>query len=204
MALVVVLALAANAGWRWWHNRPPFGPEALSLQSSLELVGYTQSQTALGRPVGYAPSLEPKVQMVLGRVSWRPPPEPLDGFLMVVLIDKRSNRLPSISLRHDWPRDAYPAGVGGGGPQNKIAERYPWLRGMGDKKIGETEWLSEGSVVWANDQEASPLTFVAHFPPVRDPRLPAVTGPIAMSDLLLAVVYIGSDNQIYWAHRLEG
>ncbi|WKU01804.1 hypothetical protein Q2K19_15650 [Micromonospora soli] len=151
--------------------------------------------------------MEPKVRMVVGRVSWRPTPEPLDGFLMVVLIDKRSNRLPVIDLRRNWARDAYPAGVGGGGPQNKIAQRYPWLRGMGYKKIGENEWLSEGNVIWAHDQEASPLTFVARFPPTRNPQLPETaltTEPIAVSDLLLAVVCVGSDNQIYWAHRLQG
>jgi hypothetical protein len=46
MALAITVLLAANAAWRWWHNRPPFGPAALSMQSSLQLVGFTKEQSS--------------------------------------------------------------------------------------------------------------------------------------------------------------
>lgn len=211
VALVVVVVLAASAGWRWWHNRAPFGPGALSLQSSLEVVGFTESREALGEPVYYAPSLEPKVQLVLGRVSWRRPPEQLDGSLIVVLIDKRANRLPSVievrQNRSRIPGYPDPAAVGGSWVQNKIAQRYPWLSGMAYRKTGEDTWLSEGSMVWVDDQEGSPLTFAARFPQGQAGSGTQTAGsgePVAISDLLLAVVCIGSDDQIYWAHRLQG
>jgi hypothetical protein len=58
-----------------------------------------------------------------------------------------------------------------------------------------------------DDQEASPLTFVANFPPNQDqplPRTAITTAPVGVPDLLLAMVCIGSDDQIYWAHRLQG
>lgn len=211
VALVVVMALGANAGWRWWHNQAPFGPEALSLKSSLEVVGFTESREALGEPVHYAPSMEPKVQLVLGRVSWQRPPEPLDGSLMVVLIDKRANRLPAIiEVRQNRPRIRDypdPAAVGSSWIQNKIAQRYPWLSGMADRKTGQDTWFSDGSVVWVDEQEGSPLTFAARFPEAQThSRTPtAARGePVAISDMLLAVVCLGSDDQIYWAHRLQG
>ncbi|GAA4574399.1 hypothetical protein GCM10023176_41380 [Micromonospora coerulea] len=204
------MALAANAGWRWWHNRPPFRPGALALESSLELVGYTESREALGQPVYYAPSLEPKVRMVLGRVSWRPPPGPFDGSLMVVLIDKRFNRLPtSIEVRKNWQklRDRPdPAFIGSSGSLSKVAQRYPWLRGIGDHKAADNEPPSGYSVIWAVDQKASPLTFVANFPSSTQMHSlhEIVVEPVAISDLLLAVVCIGPDGQIFWAHRLHG
>ncbi|ADL48503.1 hypothetical protein Micau_4995 [Micromonospora aurantiaca ATCC 27029] len=30
------------------------------------------------------------------------------------------------------------------------------------------------------------------------------TAPVQMSDLLLALVYMGPDGQVYWAQRLQG
>ncbi|WP_446219475.1 hypothetical protein [Micromonospora sp. IBHARD004] len=132
---------------------------------------------------------------------------------MVVLVDKRSNRLPAIiEVRHSRTRVRDlpdPATVGSSWIQNKIAQRYPWLKGMGDKKSGEDTWLSEGSVIWVDDQEASPLTFVATFPPTQEQPQPqrqaaVTTAPVVIPDLLLAMVCIGSDDQIYWAHRLQG
>ncbi|MFC0505019.1 hypothetical protein [Micromonospora costi] len=31
--VAVILTLAAYDGWRWWHNHPPHGPEALAITS---------------------------------------------------------------------------------------------------------------------------------------------------------------------------
>ncbi len=205
------MVLFANASWRWWHNRAPFGPEALSLQSSLEVVGFTESREALGQPVYYALSMEPKVQVVLGRVSWHRPPEPLDGSLIVVLIDKRANRLPVIiEARQNRPglRDRpEPVVVGSSWIQNKIAQRYQWLSGMADMKTGQDTWLSDGSILWVDEQEGSPLTFAAIFPApqTQSRKQTAARGePVAISNILLAAVCVGSDDQIYWAHRLQG
>ncbi|MEE3918298.1 hypothetical protein V2I01_05775 [Micromonospora sp. BRA006-A] len=56
------------------------------------------------------------------------------------------------------------------------------------------------------DEKASPVTFVALFPYAEkpDPETSTATAPVQMSDLLLALVYMGSDGQAYWAQRLQG
>jgi hypothetical protein len=43
------------------------------------------------------------------------------------------------------------------------------------------------------------LTFAAHFPSAAEAK-----APVGVSDLLLAMVYVGSDRQVYWAQRLQG
>jgi hypothetical protein len=97
-------------------------------------------------------------------------------------------------------------GIGSAGADNRVAERYAWLRGAGHVKVGDNEWRSNGSGLHVSDEKASPLTFVALFPYLEepDPQLTIATAPVAMSDLLLALVYMGPDGQVYWARRLQG
>ncbi|MFE9694930.1 hypothetical protein [Micromonospora sp. NPDC005806] len=129
---------------------------------------------------------------------------------MIVLIDKRFNRLPTTTeVRQNWqrPRDrSDPASIGGGGSLSRVAQRYPWLGGVGGHETAENEPPSGHSVIWAVVQEASPLTYVANFPSSTEmrSRQGVFVEPVAVSDLLLAVVCIGPDSQIFWAHRLHG
>ena len=89
--------------------------------------------------------------------------------------------------------------------ENRIPDRYPWLRGAGDIRVSEHEWLSVGSRLGIPDAGASPLTFVALFPHRdRTERTPIATAPVALPDLLLAIVHMGPDGQVYWAQRLHG
>ncbi|WBC15874.1 hypothetical protein O7600_03260 [Micromonospora sp. WMMA1998] len=67
-AVVLVVAMRAVGGWRWWHQRPPYGPEALHLRSSLQFVSYDEARAALG-PAYQAPVASDGDQLVLGRVS---------------------------------------------------------------------------------------------------------------------------------------
>lgn len=114
VALIVVVSLALDAGWRWWHNRAPFGPDVLATTASLELTTYEDAQHLLGEDVN-APYPNPGHQLILARVTWRTPP-----------------------------------------------------------------------------QEHAPAEFQV------------ATAPVAVSDLLLAMVYVGRDDQIFWAQRLIG
>ncbi|WP_259275713.1 hypothetical protein [Micromonospora chalcea] len=201
-AAALVLAVAAVGGWRWWHQQPPYGPEALHLRSSLEFVSYDQAQAALGSayqsPVAYNGD-----QLVLGRVSWQKPPAPLaGGYFALFLIDKRTDLKPSV-FAVSAPQDS--VGIGGAGVENRIPDRYPWLRGAGDIRVSEHEWLSVGSRLGIHDAGASPLTFVALFPHRdRTERTPIATAPVTLPDLLLALVHMGPDGQVYWAQRLQG
>ncbi|MEV4761147.1 hypothetical protein AB0J89_00775 [Micromonospora chokoriensis] len=200
-ATVVVAGMAA---WRWTHNHPPYGPEALAITSSLSLVSYPEAQAALGGKTHPPLVSDERDQLVLGRVTWQPPPEPLDGgYFAVFVIDKRSNRKPG-DFAVSAPQKA--VSLGSAGVENRIVERYAWLRGAGDVKVGDNEWRSNGNRLGVYDETASPLTFVALFPYVADAaRKPTVaTAPVGMSDLLLALVYLGPDGQVYWAQRLQG
>ncbi|MFC4019464.1 hypothetical protein ACFOW4_16185 [Micromonospora sp. GCM10011542] len=202
--LAVILAVVTFVGWRWWHNRPPYGPEALAIKSSLQFVSHGEAQVALGEKV-YAPVSNGRDQLVLGRVSWQTPPKPLDGgYFAIFLIDKRTNLKPGSFSALSPLQEA--VGLGSAGVENKIADRYSWLQGTGDVREGNS-WWSYGSRLAVSDGNASPLTFVAPFPHVEGPLRAAVhvpTAPVAISDLLLALVYMGPDGQVYWAQRLQG
>ncbi|MGN9774663.1 hypothetical protein ACTMS0_02595 [Micromonospora sp. H33] len=202
--VAVILAVVAVVGWRWWHNHPPYGPETLAIKSSLTFVSHEEAQAALGENVP-APVSNGRDQLVLGQVSWQTPPKPLDGgYFAIFLIDKRTNRKAG-SFSASSPRpDAISAGSAG--VENKIPERYPWLKGAGDIKVGDT-WWTHGSRLAVFDGDASPLTFVAPFRYLEGAQREAARGataPVAISDLLLALVYMGSDGQVYWAQRLQG
>lgn len=202
--MAVILAVVAVVGWRWWHNHPPYGPEALGIKSSLTFVSHEEAQAALGENVP-APVVNGRDQLVLGRVSWQTPPRPLDGgYFAIFLIDKRTN-VKAGSFSVSSPRQEA-ISAGGAGVENKIAERHPWLQGAGDVKVGDT-WWSYGSRLAVSDGDASPLTFVAPLPYLEGAQREAAgvaTAPVALSDLLLALVYLGSDGQVYWAQRLQG
>lgn len=45
--MTLVVTLAANGVWRWWHNRPPYGAQALAATAKLQLVSYEQAAAAL-------------------------------------------------------------------------------------------------------------------------------------------------------------
>ncbi|GAB3947738.1 hypothetical protein [Micromonospora vulcania] len=201
--LAAIVVVAGVGAWRWSHNRPPYGPGALAITSSLTFVSFAEAQTALGEHAP-APLASGHDQLVLGQVSWQPPPKPLDGGRFVVfLIDKRTNRKPA-ELVATASQEA--VSLGSAGVENRIAERYSWLRGAGDVKVGENEWRSSGNRLGVSDEKATPLTFVARFPYLEKPdREPTIaTAPVAMADLLLALVYMGPDGQVYWAQRLQG
>ncbi|KKK05314.1 hypothetical protein LQ51_14790 [Micromonospora sp. HK10] len=206
-AVAVVSAaflVVAVGGWRWWHDRPPYGPEALALTSSLRLVANEEAQAALGDRA-HAPYASGGDQLVLGRVSWRTPPKPLDGgYFAVFLIDKRTDRKPEIFGVRAAHEKA--VGIGSAGVENRIAERYSWLRGAGDVRVGQNEWRSNGNRLHVSDERVAPLTFVALFPHMAEPEpeLPVASAPVALADLLLALAYLGPDGQVYWAQRLQG
>ncbi|GAA4572144.1 hypothetical protein GCM10023176_34430 [Micromonospora coerulea] len=201
--VAVILAVVAVVGWRWSHNHPPYGSEALAVRSSLTFVSAEEAKTALGGKIDPPPTYG-RDQLVLGQVSWQAPPKPLDGgWFAIFLIDKRTNAKPGTISAASLRQEAID--VGNHRADNKIAERYPWLEGAGNRRVGDI-FVTSSERVAVFDEDASPLTFVARFPDVEEPdQEPKIaTAPVAISDLLLALVYIGPDEQVYWAQRLEG
>jgi hypothetical protein len=204
MVASCVLGIAGVVVWRHVHDRPPFGPDELDLTGTLELVSYDRAQQALGSGVN-APVAYPGDQLVLGRVAWSPPPAPLDGgWFTIVLIDKPANLIPG-SFAVASPAQAS-VGIGSDGTLRDVADRFPWLAAVAPRRVG-SGWAAAGSVIYARAGQASPVTFVTSFAATKLPQpleLPVATGPVAIPDLLLALVYIGPDGQIYWARRLAG
>jgi hypothetical protein len=68
-------------------------------------------------------------------------------------------------------------------------------------------YQSGGMSITVTGPKASPVGFVALFPAADDATTPFpyfATAPVSPSNLMMALVFIGPDRQIYWAHRLLG
>jgi hypothetical protein len=200
-AAILVAGTAGVAGWRWWHNRPPYGPEVLSARATLQLVDQATADAAL-EPVS-AIVAGAGDQIFLGRVAWTRPPHPQPGgSLRIVLLDKRSHLAPSFIA----VTSARPGSVNAGwdGSLEIAGRRYPWLRGVGVREVNGSLWSSAGAVcVWSVD--ASPVTFQTVLHPARPgtpPELLVPAAPKAVEDLLIALISVGPDGQVYWAQRL--
>ncbi|MEV6602440.1 hypothetical protein AB0M36_37165 [Actinoplanes sp. NPDC051346] len=200
---VVMLVVSAGgvAGWRWWHNRPPYGPQALSATATLRMVDQATADAALD-PVTVV-SAEKGDQIILGQVSWRRPPQhPDGGSFRIVVLDKRTQLLPGhLAVKSPWPDEVF---VGSDGAQDRAQDRYSWLQGAGTREIDGRTW-GGGNVIFATSIYASPVTFALVLQPARPgtpPGLLVASAPIQVDDLLVALINVGPDGQVYWAHRL--
>jgi len=60
--VAIVLGLTLTVGWRWLHNRAPYGPEALDVTGALSFVSYESAKSILGDEVN-APLAGPYDQL---------------------------------------------------------------------------------------------------------------------------------------------
>jgi hypothetical protein len=105
-----------------------------------------------------------------------------------MLIDQRTYLKPGVSACPSARQDA--VGAGSDGILNEVEHKYPWLRGAGSTRIGDS-WWDNGDIVFVSDEDAAPVTFVALFQAERQ-HVPArelmrATAPVAVSDLLVAL-----------------
>jgi hypothetical protein len=201
IVLGVVAAVAASAVFaqRWWHNRPPYAPSVLHASAELHPVTNDQAEAFLGT-VG-APRIGAGGQLIAGEVRWRKPPTS-DGYFSLYIIDERTHLKP--------PRigtDPSRASVGTDPSDTKVAVRYPWLQGAG-AIYRDGSWSEAGvELMTAQASGVTSVSFVAVFPSAdrRDPNRDLyATAPVDVSHLLVGLVFIGGDDQIYWAQRLHG
>jgi len=195
LGVVVVLAGAGGvAAGRWWHGRPPYGPGALRARATLQLVDQATANAAL-RPVTAAMA-GPGDQIFLGRVSWVEPPRPRkNNSLWIVVLDKRNHAMPGfIAAKSSRPDDV---STGSDPSLDRAEKRYPWLQGIGAREVNGSYWTS-GSAISVSAMSASPVTFQFVLHP--DDR--ETPGPAAVADLLIALISVGPDGQVYWADRL--
>jgi hypothetical protein len=80
----------------------------------------------------------------------------------------------------------------------------PWQRGIGAREVDGSYWTS-GSAVFVSALNASPVTLQFVLRPAgprTTPRNAMPTAPAALADLLIALISVGPDGQVYWAERL--
>ncbi|MCU7725211.1 hypothetical protein ODJ79_15895 [Actinoplanes sp. KI2] len=204
MAAGVAIVLAGTvgvAGSRWWHNRPPYGPEALSARATLRLVDQATADAAV-KP---APAVVANDgdQIFLGQVTWNRPPRPQkNGSFRIVLLDKRRHLTPGYLAVTSPKPDAVSSGSDHA--LDIAQERYPWLQGAGAQPVDGSGWVS-GETIDVESMDAAPVTFQAvlrRADPQRHPMLPVATAPTPLEDLLVALICVGPDGQVYWAQRL--
>ncbi|MEV0901094.1 hypothetical protein [Actinoplanes sp. NPDC049802] len=195
---LLLAAVGGVAGLRRWQNRPPYGPEALGARATLELVDQATANAALA-PVDAEFANDEGDQILLGRVTWTRPPEARDGTsLRIVLLDKRRHLMPGFIAVASADPDH--VNTGSDGALITAEERYPWLRGAGMGSTG-----GAGTAVTVSSMDASPVTFqtVLHAVETGTPAEQMVaTAPVAVPDLLVALICVGPDGQVYWAQRL--
>ncbi len=199
--VMVLVAAGGIAGWRWWHNRAPYGPETLGATATLRLVDQATADAAMS-PADAERAADGD-QIFLGRVAWvRPPDIEADGSFRVVILDKRTRLMPGfISVTSARPDDI---GTGSDEALDGAEERYSWLQGIGTREIDGSFWTA-GSAITVSSVDASPVTFVIVLHPARPhtpPEQATATAPAAVSDLLVALINVGPDGQVSWAQRL--
>ena len=200
-AVLVLFGVSGVAGWRWWHGRAPYGSEVLGARATLQLVDQATADAAL-RPVN-AEVAGSGDQIFLGRVAWTQPPRPRkDNSFRIVLLDKRTRLMPGfIAVTSARPDDV---GTGSDGSLDIAEKRYPWLQGIGDREINGS-YSSSGSAVFVTAVEASPVTFQTVLHPAHPETSAENVGPTApatAADLMIALISVGPESQVYWAQRL--
>ncbi|WFE30382.1 hypothetical protein O7623_14860 [Solwaraspora sp. WMMD791] len=201
LVAAVLVAAAGIGGWRWWYLRSPYGPEVLNATATLRLVDQATADAAFG-----GQQLEISAdgdQVFLGQVVWTPPLQAKPGAMLIIaVIDKRTRTLPGfISATSNRPDEV---GTGSDGVLNAVEERYPWLQGVGDRESNGGFYTS-GNVVTVTAVDATPVTYSFVLHPARPdnpPEFAVASAPAAVDDLMVALVSIGPDRQIYWAARL--
>jgi len=198
--VLLLVTVGSVQGWRWWHNRPPFGPEVLAAQATLQLVDQATADAALAP--GNAIFGEDDDRIFLGRVTWtRPPRTKVNSTLRIVILDKRSHLTPGfIALKSERQDEV---GSGWDGSLDAATERYSWLHGFDTRQPDGS--YGGASTFITSSLDASPVTFQTVLRPARPgtpPSLAVATAPAEISDLMIVLISVGPDGQVYWAHRL--
>lgn len=186
--VIVLAALGGVFGYRWIHNRPPYGPSAIHAVATIQLTDGSHvlaDVTRLG-----ATGIQPWYgtdgdQLFVGQVNYRIPSNAQGaGRYAIVVIDKAGNQVSPLI----WGAGANSGQViqGWESTLSDAAKRWDWLAPMGARP--------NPTVVFAPTDTVGPITFQGAFH--QD------AGTITQSDLMVALVFMGTEGQIYWAERL--
>jgi hypothetical protein len=200
LCLAAALVAGGVVTQRWWHNRPPYPASALHATAELHPVSPDGAQAFLGPDVN-APLVGSGGQLVAGTITWNKPPT-TDGYFSTYVIDKRTDLKPRY-----MEATSSKVSAGGNSWDNAVATKYPWLTGAGDIYKDGSWWEGGCDLMTPAASGLTRVTFVAVFPN-HDPDDPNAdlhaSAPVDVSDLLVVLVFTGTDNQIFWAQRLYG
>ncbi len=185
----VVLLLVATAtvvGWAQWRDRTPYPASALNATATIRLTdekAFDHDVRALGGSTSVAYE-KAAGQTFVGRVDYRVPAD-AEGDFYAVVIDKRQHRV----AQHIFGGEA----SSWSSTLAALPERFPWLSAMATRQV-DGGYRDAGMAVSARASSPGPLTFVGSFP----------GAGLSAEDLMVALIFIGSDGQTYWAERLAG
>lgn len=191
--LTVAALVAASLGWAgyaWWHDRPPYSAAAVHATATLRFTDerhFTQDAGALG--VTGLQRLLPQAdrRQFVGRVDYTTPAGAgAGGTYYVFAVDKRRNQVVEQLYDAD--------GSGWGSLQSSLAARYPWLSATAPT-VTDAGVSYRGASVSRPADAPGPLTFTGSIPDA------AESSP---ADLMVVLVLVGPDRQIYWANRVSG
>ncbi|WP_155372805.1 hypothetical protein [Catellatospora vulcania] len=205
-AIVVTFVLASGLAFKVWRDEqdsPPYGPEVLHATATLRPIDWEEAKALI-----YNAPHPNGGQLIHGQVTWENPPSYGGGRFEVLVIDKRSHLKPHAIARK------VPGTTHSGRTQaawyilDEVEQKYPWLRGAANLRDGDRVMTGSPSSLSVLPHDNG-VTFVALFIPATSwPSERAhkywATAPVKPSDLLVALVYIGDDDQIYWAQKLYG
>src|SRR3712207_949152 len=126
-----------------------------------------------------------------------PPNAPRDGQYALFIIDRALGK-PVPALYATGPTGTNVA-QGWDGRYNDVAAKYPWLHMLASTQLPDGQGFTDlGMAVSFAPNTPGPVTFTA----VLDPASLPVTD--ASQQLTVALVFLGADDQIYWATKLAG
>lgn len=189
--IVLAIATASWAGYSWWHHHPPYGPDAIGATVTIRFTDDTHfaaDTQALGVH-GLGPMHGDKTKRTfIGRLDYTIPHAAHGaGSYFIVVIDKRTNRLAP------WLGDDGGSGEDGF-LEADVPSRYPWLSALAPVPVAGG-WTMSGADMSTDTDTASPLAFEGEFPDAAG---------LTPADLLVALIFVGPDQQIYWATRVMG
>jgi hypothetical protein len=193
LTILVVLAIATAswAGYSWWHDHPPYGSDAIGATVTIRFTDdahFAADTQALGVH-GLGPMHgDGTDRTFIGRLDYTIPPAAHGaGSYFIVVIDKRTNRLAP------WLGDDGGSGEDGF-LEADVPARFPWLSALAPIPVAGG-WTMSGADMSTDADTASPLAFEGEFPDAAG---------LTLADLLVALIFVGPDQQIYWATRVMG
>lgn len=194
IAALVVLASGGVLGYRWIHNRSPYGPDAIHASATIEVTDAADLQSEVTRLGGtwLAPWYgDPGDHLFVGRVNYRVPAGSHGaGQYDIVVIDTADEQVAPLiwgaAASQSAVRSGWQAALG------DAATRYAWLAPAGATPDG----TDRRTMIFAASDTPGPITFQGAFH--RD------VGTLTANDLMVALVFVSADGRIYWAQRLSG